>query len=145
MAMSRAPGIKAPRGLHKRARVSTGATPGFASPATATPESAAPALPVQGSAPLLARLVAGVGLGGTPEGPPGAEQEERAQSLPAALHASGRPTPVLAGAPQRCWPCVLPMLLPIARQCPDLHQRLAAKQDGSVLNSARTRVLHAVG
>ena len=91
-------GIKAPRGLHKRARMSLAAS------AAATPDSALIAgatatrsLPAQGSAPLPARPGGpGAGLGGTPAGDPGVEF--RSQSLPAALHAAARPNPTPAGA-----------------------------------------------
>ena len=94
-------GIKAPRGLHKRARTSLAAS------AIATPDSAALAagaaargLPAQGSAPLPARpSPLGGGSGDTPGGDPGAAHGAgyRSQSLPAALHAAARPTPTLAG------------------------------------------------
>jgi hypothetical protein len=104
-------GIRAPRGLAKRARMGAAAAGAAAAgaplalgaaPAAATPDAAGAAMPARGSAPLPLRPPSRLGLAGTPDGPVGLGGELRSQSLPAALHAAARPpAPALAGARAR--------------------------------------------
>jgi len=104
-------GIRAPRGLAKRARMGAAAADGAAAgaplalgaaPAAATPDAGGAAMPARGSAPLPLRPPSRLGLAGTPGDPAGVGEELRSQRLPAALHAAARPpAPALAGARAR--------------------------------------------